>query len=539
MTTAYHGDAELKLAALEAIFEQSLLAEPVGRGILPAAALTPSLPPAAGPTISAPPPGIELDDLLMEAEDGSIPQPEAVRCAFWRSFWTLAPLVLSDAAALAAAGSIAQGVLWFAYPPAAVAVGWFTPLLLLPLMIAYWFGDLYCEIWVHAVVELRQLSRFTTVGLLAACAGAAVAWPCPIWFAIVWPLAICLVPLCRCVVRSACAESGWWGYATLVIGSGEGASSVARALLDTPRSGLRPVLMSDPSGRCRSSVLPVVNHLPTLESIVRTRGIRHAVVSLPDISGAELTVRLDGYAQLAPHLLVLSDCTTLPCLWAASRSCGRLSGMEVRNGLMLFTLRCLKRLIDLSIAVTAICLSFPLLLLIAAVIVLTSRGPALYRHTRVGWHGYKFKAWKFRTMRRDADAYLRHYLDCHPEARAEWERDRKLRRDPRVTAFGHFLRRTSLDELPQLWNVLVGDMSLVGPRPIVEEEVPRYAKAFRQYATVKPGITGLWQVSGRTETGYEDRVRLDQFYVRHWSPWLDVYILAKTIVTLLTRDGAY
>jgi lipopolysaccharide/colanic/teichoic acid biosynthesis glycosyltransferase len=131
------------------------------------------------------------------------------------------------------------------------------------------------------------------------------------------------------------------------------------------------------------------------------------------------------------------------------------------------------------------------------------------------------------------------HLARDPEARAEWERDQKLRDDPRVTRFGRFARKTSLDELPQLWNVLIGDMSLVGPRPIVDDEVWRYGDTFRLYTSVKPGITGMWQVSGRNDIGYDERVLLDQFYIRHWSPWLDVYILAKTVVALAQRSGAY
>jgi lipopolysaccharide/colanic/teichoic acid biosynthesis glycosyltransferase len=142
-------------------------------------------------------------------------------------------------------------------------------------------------------------------------------------------------------------------------------------------------------------------------------------------------------------------------------------------------------------------------------------------------------------MHPNGDAVLRKHLAENAEARREWDRDHKLRRDPRVTSVGRLLRMTSFDELPQIWNVLRGDMSLVGPRPIVQDEIVRYGAIYRLYTTVKPGITGLWQVSGRNDIGYEDRVLLDQFYIRHWSPWLDVYILAKTIVALIGRSGAY
>jgi lipopolysaccharide/colanic/teichoic acid biosynthesis glycosyltransferase len=150
-----------------------------------------------------------------------------------------------------------------------------------------------------------------------------------------------------------------------------------------------------------------------------------------------------------------------------------------------------------------------------------------------------FKAWKFRTMYKNGDEILKKHLSINPAAREEWERDQKLRDDPRVTWFGSILRKTSLDEMPQVWNVLHGDMSLVGPRPIVKDEIRRYGDALRLYTTVKPGITGLWQVSGRSDISYADRVRLDLFYIRHWSPWLDLYIIGKTFIALASRDGAY
>jgi lipopolysaccharide/colanic/teichoic acid biosynthesis glycosyltransferase len=142
-------------------------------------------------------------------------------------------------------------------------------------------------------------------------------------------------------------------------------------------------------------------------------------------------------------------------------------------------------------------------------------------------------------MVQNADQVLEDYFQANPELRQEWRTERKLRYDPRVTRVGHFLRRTSLDELPQLWNVLRGEMSLVGPRPIVGEEIARYADTYKLYTRVLPGLTGLWQVSGRNNISYPERVNLDAYYVRNWSVWLDIYILLRTIWVVLTGDGAY
>jgi lipopolysaccharide/colanic/teichoic acid biosynthesis glycosyltransferase len=142
-------------------------------------------------------------------------------------------------------------------------------------------------------------------------------------------------------------------------------------------------------------------------------------------------------------------------------------------------------------------------------------------------------------MAANADRILEDYLEAHPESRREWQRDHKLKRDPRVTRVGRLLRKASLDELPQIWNVIRGDMSLVGPRPIVYDEVAKYGEGFQLYTQVLPGITGLWQVSGRNDTSYADRVELDSYYVRNWSPWFDLYLLGRTVKTVLAREGAY
>jgi Undecaprenyl-phosphate galactose phosphotransferase WbaP len=197
-----------------------------------------------------------------------------------------------------------------------------------------------------------------------------------------------------------------------------------------------------------------------------------------------------------------------------------------------------KRLLDIVGAVALGLIFSPLMLLI---IVLTrgEGGSAIYRHRRVGRNGKSFGCLKFRTMIPNADQVLRDLLERDPALKAEWVRDHKLRDDPRVTRLGKFLRRTSLDELPQIWNVLRGEMSLVGPRPVVREELLRYGRNVRVYLATKPGITGLWQVTGRNDTDYRRRVALDTYYVRNQNLLLDLYILVKTTGVVLGGSGAY
>jgi undecaprenyl-phosphate galactose phosphotransferase len=178
-------------------------------------------------------------------------------------------------------------------------------------------------------------------------------------------------------------------------------------------------------------------------------------------------------------------------------------------------------------------------MLTVALIVMKDGGPCLFGHTRIGANGRKFKCLKFRSMVMNADVVLKELLASDPVARAEWERDFKLRDDVRITRLGRFIRRTSIDELPQLWNVVRGDMSLVGPRPVVEKELERYGDAAAYYLRVLPGITGPWQVSGRNETDYGTRISLDVAYVRNWTFVGDIVILFKTVGVVLHGRGAY
>jgi len=198
-----------------------------------------------------------------------------------------------------------------------------------------------------------------------------------------------------------------------------------------------------------------------------------------------------------------------------------------------------KRLTDIALAGFGIVLLSPLLLLCFAACLLSSPGPALFGHRRVGFQGKYFRCLKFRTMVFNSDERFKNYLAANPAAKAEWESTRKLRFDPRVTAIGSLLRKTSLDEIPQLFNVLRGDMSIVGPRPVTEDELARYSTSVRNYLVCRPGITGLWQVSGRSGTTYRKRIAFDSYYARHWSIFLDVKIIFATIPALLDSDNAY
>lgn len=206
---------------------------------------------------------------------------------------------------------------------------------------------------------------------------------------------------------------------------------------------------------------------------------------------------------------------------------------------MLFRYRVVKRCLDVLLVIAVAPVLFPMMLILGLVVWFSSPGPVFYAHRRIRRNGAFFSMWKFRTMCQNSAEVLELYLTKHPQARAEWNKSHKLRCDPRVTAVGRFMRRYSLDELPQMWNVLTGQMSLVGPRPIVAAEVEKYGDSFGCYCRVKPGLTGLWQVSGRSTLSYDARVALDCEYVQRWSLRRDMVILTRTFVSVVNPDGAY
>jgi undecaprenyl-phosphate galactose phosphotransferase len=200
----------------------------------------------------------------------------------------------------------------------------------------------------------------------------------------------------------------------------------------------------------------------------------------------------------------------------------------------------LKRTFDIVFSLIVLLFGLPCFLLIAICVKFSSRGPVFYAHERIGRGGKPFACYKFRSMYKDADERLKELLDLHPELRKEWESTHKLKKDPRITPIGLFLRKSSLDELPQFWNVLKGDLSVVGPRPVIKQEIEKYfGKKALVILSVRPGLTGIWQVSGRNNTAYSHRIQLDEMYVNRQSLLLDLKLIAKTIPAMIFSRGAY
>ncbi|MDQ2947049.1 MAG: undecaprenyl-phosphate galactose phosphotransferase WbaP [Acidobacteriota bacterium] len=412
-------------------------------------------------------------------------------------------------------------------------------------MVVYSMFGLYPGLVSSTVAELRKLSSATTlvflvIGALSFLLRDANAYS-RVVFLLGWIASLFLVPTVRSLIRNSLARASWWGYPVIVFGSGEMASKVVRKLLQNPEFGLRPAAVFDHHGFPTSSVdgVPVFRGFHGAASAATRLGISRAIIAAPSGQISELLQLIESHANIFSHVLIIPDLIGLSSVGIETRDICRMLGFELRRSLLLPGPRFAKRLIDLTLTPLIGLVSLPILALVALLIKIDSRGPVLYSQRRLGQRSGHFRVWKFRTMQPDGDRILREHLDKCPELLAEWKDTQKLKDDPRLTRVGRFLRKTSLDELPQLWNVIRGEMSLVGPRPIVKEEIPRYGDGYKLYDQVLPGLTGLWQVSGRNDTTYEERVELDTYYVRNWSPWIDIYLLARTIRVVLKGSGAY
>ncbi|MGG6237359.1 undecaprenyl-phosphate galactose phosphotransferase WbaP [Nodosilinea sp. AN01ver1] len=412
-------------------------------------------------------------------------------------------------------------------------------------LLAYAAAGLYPAVGLSPVDELRRICLSTSFTYLVLGAGLFLTGESETYsrgvFLLAWALSLLLVLLGRLLVRQVFAPYPWWGYQVLILGGGRTGELVIQTLKNQPSFGLKPVAVLD-DDRDRSDTIcgvPVVGPLSIAPRLARKHDIHYAIVAMPGVQREKLLRILERYGRTFPHLMMIPDLFGVASLWVSSKDLGGVLGLEIRQQLLLPGPRLIKALLDVSLTLVIGVAVLPLLILIAVLVKLDSPGPIFYGHPRLGQNNVPFMAWKFRSMVSNADQVLERYFEANPALRSQWQRDHKLRYDPRITRVGRFLRRTSLDELPQLWNVLRGDMSLVGPRPIVKEEIFRYADKYRLYTKVLPGLTGLWQVSGRNDVSYEERVNLDAYYVRNWSVWLDIYILLKTIWVVLIGDGAY
>jgi Undecaprenyl-phosphate galactose phosphotransferase WbaP len=329
-----------------------------------------------------------------------------------------------------------------------------------------------------------------------------------------------------------------WGTPTVLVGAAEDCRKLAQILERKPDLGLKPIGLIRPADEGEPVSLPVIGTTDDFGNIRPRAGIEVVLFATPSALAA---VPRDCPAfPLSCRFLLLEDVHNIQGLCSRTRTIDSMIGIEIRRNLRSWQNRLLKRTFDLLIAIPIALLVLPVVAMAALMIKLGDPGPAFYAQKRIGHKGTTVKVLKLRTMYADSERLLEEHLRCDPQARAEWQRFFKLRRDPRILPIiGNFMRRSSLDELPQFWNVIRGDMSLVGPRPLPTYHAEQFDEEFQSLRVgVLPGITGLWQVSSRSDGDLEVLREQDLFYIRNWSLWLDFYILVQTIPAVLGAKGA-
>jgi undecaprenyl-phosphate galactose phosphotransferase len=359
-----------------------------------------------------------------------------------------------------------------------------------------------------------------------------------VWLVSIWFAAAALIPLARVLVRRLLDSFGRWKLKAVIVGHGAHVEAVREGLTSDSYLGYHILPGKGPewlNGQRRRELTAKVGDFRAQSGV-------DMVFLVPDndeLEGSKflldvLNIEMVPYAIVPPiHRLPLMGLHMQAFLSSDAVV------MTVRSGLLSPMSRAIKRAFDVLVSIALVIFFAPLLLVVAGIVALDG-GPILFGHRRVGHKGNTFPCLKFRTMVPDAPAVLQKLLESDPALKAEWASTFKLKSDPRITPVGRFLRKTSLDELPQLFNVIAGTMSLVGPRPVVASELDDfYGEDALYYRLVLPGITGLWQISGRSDTGYNRRVHLDAWYVRNWSLWSDILILLGTLPSVLRSRGAY
>ena len=363
------------------------------------------------------------------------------------------------------------------------------------------------------------------------------------FIAVFWVLSFILLVVFRYIVKKILEKYQLLQIPVLIIGAGKTAELLVQGIKNDAGMGYKIIgLLED--NNVEQGILenyPVLGKFSDAEQVITKYNINHIFIAAPGLEQGKLTKLIYKVQPLVKSMGVIPNLVGVPMggIEAESLFNEKLMLLRLRNNLARPVNRWIKTVFDYVLTITGTIAISPILIVIALWIYKDSPGPVIFKHRRIGKNGKEFNCYKFRSMCIDAKEKLEQLLANDPEAKAEWEKDFKLKNDPRITKSGAFLRKTSLDELPQIFNVLKGEMSLVGPRPIIKDEMVRYGEYINDYLMVKPGITGMWQVSGRSDTDYKQRVQLDSWYVRNWSVWLDLMLLWRTGKSVFSCKGAY
>ena len=353
-------------------------------------------------------------------------------------------------------------------------------------------------------------------------------------FLISFIFATFLLPIFREFAKRKLSKFSWWGVPAVIYCTDSSADEIIKRLIANKYLGYKPAVIIDAHLKAPTlkNEIPAFPPDSDVINLIHDYNIKQAIIC--DYQG-DFSSIMSSYRYT---IAVSKSQSSFTCSQQLKDIAGIIGFASTHNLTFKINLF-IKRFLDVFLIVFFIPILLPVFLILIFLTKITSKGPVFYGHKRVGKNGKEFKCWKFRSMCIDADKKLDEILKNNPQMRAEWEKERKFQNDPRVTKFGKFLRKTSLDELPQLINILIGQMSFVGPRPVTEPELARYGKYKDYVLSVTPGLSGMWQTSGRSETEYEERINLDLYYIQNWSIWLDLWILIKTLYVVVKGRGAY
>jgi Undecaprenyl-phosphate galactose phosphotransferase WbaP len=455
-------------------------------------------------------------------------------------FTDIISLVLSFSIALLLWNSVKKDIIYSHY------------LVLLPFLllfiVTFSLMDLYPAIGLSPITESKAIYISTTtvfliLGALSFVGKYSNEFSRGVFF-ISWVFCLLLIPFLRQYCVKLLCKNNLWGDPVCVIGFNIRSQDFIEELMHHPEFGLNPKIIVnfiEANNHAGSYCdIPIVNmkHNFKNEELGKYSEIRTVIVIPSQEDQRVVNQFLNAGKNSFSRAIIIPE-RQVGSLWVKPFDINGLFGYEIKQNLLSLPNQFFKRSLDLFVII----LFSPVVLLIslgmALMIKLDSNGPVFFREERIGFDGKTFRVWKFRTMVVDADLLLNNYLHSNSELAQEWETNHKLKNDPRITQVGRFLRRWSLDEFPQIMNVLKNEMSLVGPRPIVKDEIHKYGERFDLYKKVKPGMSGLWQISGRNDLSYDTRVDLDEYYVRNYSIWIDFYIIRKTFSALISNKGAY
>lgn len=426
---------------------------------------------------------------------------------------------------------------------------WWVPLVYLAL---FWFEKLYqvrYPFWEESRILIKGIFLATLFILITVFIRNMVGSVSRFIFVFLGIVLLGVMPPLRFFGKKLLYRLGIWKENVLIWGAGESGIATLKGLVKEEHLGYNVVGFLDDDPKRTGSVVSfrgrdykVYGSAKSFGKFVSILGIETVFIADSGTAPDVLADRVNEVYKEVKRVIIIPDIKGVAIFNSDLHYLfmEKLFLIKVNNNLHSITNRFIKRAFDLTVSLLGLLVTSPVFLVIALLVKITSPGPIVFAHKRVGRGGREFPAYKFRTMYRDSKERLEKILANDPAARAEWEKSYKLKNDPRITPLGKILRATSLDEIPQVFNIIFGHMSLVGPRPVIMEEIEKYYGDSRDYYySVRPGLSGLWQVSGRSNTDYAFRIETDAWYVQNWSLWLDIIILFKTVPAVLKREGAY